>query len=56
MQNLSDSLFGESEVEVVAKKELLEEHEPVEMAPTVLFEIFESVHIFMFCKCSTLDP
>lgn len=47
-QKVNDDVFGEGYVEKVAKSELAAEGEPTELAPTVLFELFEDVHIFIF--------
>ncbi|XP_053991854.1 uncharacterized protein LOC128883482 isoform X3 [Hylaeus volcanicus] len=47
-QRLNDMIFGEDKIEVAAKKELKEEGKSLVLAPTVLYELFENIHICIF--------
>jgi hypothetical protein len=43
-------IFGEDKIEITAKKELKEEGKSLVLAPTVLYELFENIHICIFRK------
>ncbi|CEM08118.1 unnamed protein product [Vitrella brassicaformis CCMP3155] len=50
---INDSLFGIDRIEATAVRELTSHHEPKELAITKMFELFESVHYFVFAVMVT---